>query len=83
MNLLKRLAEEAQGRPTPGSQRPPQPLSYQSFRNERQQAKSVPSSAADSSVSSNVSSVESGNEYSSPQLTRRRVISDESAETSL
>lgn len=84
MNLLRRLAEEAQGHPTPGPQRPPQPPSYQSFRNETQQPNSVPNSIADSSLSSYVSSVESGNEYSSPQLTRRRVISDDNAaETSL
>ncbi|KAI9197925.1 hypothetical protein LWI28_006806 [Acer negundo] len=63
MNLLKRLAEEAQGHPTPEAPRPQQSL-------------------AESSVSSNISSSDSGLEYSSPNMTHRRSMKSEEAEVS-
>ncbi|KAL6952441.1 hypothetical protein U1Q18_040927 [Sarracenia purpurea var. burkii] len=87
MNLLRRLAEEAQGHPTPEAPRPPpQSLVSPSFRNQTQQQDLISrtqqqdlisSSVHDSSVSSNISSTESGIEYSSPQLTHRRVVNVE------
>ncbi|GLT59121.1 hypothetical protein SLA2020_319580 [Shorea laevis] len=55
MNLLKRLAEEAQGQATPEAPRP---------------SPSVP--IPESSVSSNISSLDDDQEYSSPNLTQRR-----------
>uniref|UniRef100_A0A5B7BVP3 Putative Root hair defective 3 GTP-binding protein (RHD3) isoform 2 n=1 Tax=Davidia involucrata TaxID=16924 RepID=A0A5B7BVP3_DAVIN len=82
MNLLRRLAEEAQGRPTPDTPRPPQSLGSQSFRSQTQQPNSESSSIPISSVSSNISSTESGIEYSSPQMTHRRVTNVEEAEFS-
>ncbi|KAK3188901.1 hypothetical protein Dsin_028462 [Dipteronia sinensis] len=63
MNLLKRLAEEAQGHPTPEAPRPQQ-------------------SQAESSVSSNITSSDSGLEYSSPNMTHRRSMKSEEAEVS-
>ncbi|KAJ4846197.1 hypothetical protein Tsubulata_030589 [Turnera subulata] len=70
MNLLRRLAEEAQGRPTPEASRP-QPPTFQTFRNQTQ-PNPLSSSVAESSVSSNITSSEDGVEYSSPSLTQRR-----------
>ncbi|KAM7500350.1 hypothetical protein LguiA_024764 [Lonicera macranthoides] len=83
MNLLRRLAEEAQGRTTPQAQRPTQqpPLvHHQSFRNQTQQPNTGTNSIPVSSVSSNISSTESVtdyNEYSSPQQIRKRVANIE------
>ncbi|XP_059624938.1 protein ROOT HAIR DEFECTIVE 3 homolog 2-like [Cornus florida] len=82
MNLLRRLAEGAQGRPTPEAPRPPQSLGFKSYRNQMQESNPVSSSIPDSSVSSNISSTESGIEYSSPQLTQRRVTNVEQEEFS-
>ena len=83
MNLLRRLAEEAQGRTTPQEQRPTQqpPLvHHQSVRNQTQQPNTGSNSIPVSSVSSNISSTESVNdytEYSSPQPIRTRVTNIE------
>ncbi|KAA8537113.1 hypothetical protein F0562_029591 [Nyssa sinensis] len=81
MNLLRRLAEEAQGHPTPGAPTPSQSVGSQSF-SQTQQPNSLSSSIPISSVSSNVSSTESGIEYSSPQLKHRQVSNVEQAEFS-
>lgn len=82
MNLLRRLAEEGQGYPTPQPpQRPPRPISHQSFKNDHQQSSYVSSTMADTASSSNVTSVDDDPEYSSPQLTRRRVSNGDNAET--
>lgn len=69
MNLLRRLAEEAQGRPTPEA---PMQQSF-SFQNNRNQTQLNPTSSTipESSVSSScMSSTDS--EYSSPNLMHRR-----------
>lgn len=82
MNLLRRLAEEGQGHPTPQPpQRHPRPITHQNFKNEHQQSSSVSSSVADTALSSNVTSIDDDPEYSSPQLMRRRVNNGDSAET--
>ncbi|GLU14081.1 hypothetical protein SLE2022_306720 [Rubroshorea leprosula] len=61
MNLLKRLAEEAQGQATPEAPRPSPSVR-------------IP----ESSMSSNISSLDDDQEYSSPNLTQRRSIKIES-----
>jgi hypothetical protein len=69
MNLLRRLAEEAQGRPTPEA---PMQQSF-SFQNNRNQTQLNPTSSTipESSVSSScISSTDS--EYSSPNLMHRQ-----------
>ncbi|KAM7257902.1 hypothetical protein ACFE04_013643 [Oxalis oulophora] len=66
MNLLKKLAEEAQGRPNPEAQRPYQPLAANSFKNQSQPTSSVTGSIPESSVSSNSSSIDNDVDYSSP-----------------
>lgn len=72
MDILRRLAEEAQGRPTPEAPTQPVSLDSQSFRNETPQPNPVKSSVPESSVSSNISYSDSGMEYSSPNVTHRR-----------
>ncbi|CAK7336936.1 unnamed protein product [Dovyalis caffra] len=71
MNLMRRLAEEAQGHQTPEA---PMQQSY-SFQNIRHQTQQNPTSSTipESSVSSScISSTDSEPEYSSPNLTHRR-----------
>ncbi|KAA3479113.1 protein ROOT HAIR DEFECTIVE 3-like protein 2-like [Gossypium australe] len=81
MNLLKRLAEEAQGHRTPESPRQQQSsVAFQSFRNQSQL--NPTSSIAQSSVSSNVSVSDSSVEYSSPNLMQRRSTKVQEAELS-
>ncbi|KAG4124562.1 hypothetical protein ERO13_D10G047501v2 [Gossypium hirsutum] len=81
MNLLKRLAEEAQGHRTPESPTQQQSsVAFQSFRNQSQLNPS--SSIAQSSVSSNVSVSDSSVEYSSPNLMQRRSTKVQEAELS-
>lgn len=79
MNLLRRLAEEAQGNPTPEPSGPPQHPSIvsQSFKSQTHQQSSVSSSVPESSVSSNISSSDDVIEYSSPNLTYRRATTVE------
>ncbi|CAN1221474.1 Protein ROOT HAIR DEFECTIVE 3 homolog 2 [Linum grandiflorum] len=74
MNLLKRLAEEAQGQGQQQAARPPQEVDSRSFKHEASSSTPVSTVIPDSSssVSSSVSYSESGNEYSSPNLTYRR-----------
>ncbi|KAL0352709.1 UNVERIFIED_CONTAM: protein ROOT HAIR defective [Sesamum angustifolium] len=64
MNILSRLAAEGQEREALSSQE----TTSQSFRNQTWEPESVSSSVPDSSVSS-----ETGSEYSSPQMIKRRV----------
>lgn len=80
MNLLRRLAEEAQGH-TPEAPRPQQSLASQIFRHQTQQ-NPVPSSIPESSVPSNISSTDSDVEYSSPNLMLRRSMETKEAEFS-
>ncbi|KAM2607051.1 hypothetical protein TB2_035660 [Malus domestica] len=82
MNLLRKLAEEAQGNQTPEAQRRPVSLSSQSYRNETPQPNPVTSSFPESSVSSNISSSDTGMEYSSPPLRPRRTANVEEVESS-
>ncbi|KAE8715070.1 Protein ROOT HAIR DEFECTIVE 3-like protein 2 [Hibiscus syriacus] len=70
MNLLKRLAEEAQGHQTPDAPRQQSPLAFQSFKN--QNNLNPTSTIPESSVSSNISTSDVGIEYSSPNLTHKR-----------
>ncbi|XP_043807746.1 protein ROOT HAIR DEFECTIVE 3 homolog 2 isoform X3 [Manihot esculenta] len=70
MNLLRRLAEEAQGHPASEAPRT-HSLDSQSFKNENW-PNPISSMIPESSVSSNVSASDDGIEYSSPHLTRRR-----------
>ncbi|CAN1810157.1 Protein ROOT HAIR DEFECTIVE 3 homolog 2 [Linum perenne] len=75
MNLLKRLAEEAQGQgqqQTPTAPRPPQQVDSHSFKHEASSSTPVSTVIPDSSASSNVSYSDSGMEYSSPNTTYRR-----------
>ncbi|XP_070677381.1 protein ROOT HAIR DEFECTIVE 3 homolog 2-like isoform X1 [Malus domestica] len=81
MNLLRKLAEEAQGNQTPEAQRRPVSLS-QSYRSETPQPNPVTSSFPESSVSSNISSSDTGMEYSSPPLRQRRTANVEEVESS-
>ena len=70
MNLLKRLAEEAQGNSTPeGSES--QNSNAQIFRNQAQKPDPASSTLSNSSVSS-VGSSGGDNEYSSTNLSQRR-----------
>lgn len=81
MNLIRRLAEEAQGHRPPEASRPQQSLASQSFRYEKLPPAGS-SSIPESSVSSNISSSESEFEYSSPNLIRRRSTNILDAESS-
>ncbi|TQD84483.1 hypothetical protein C1H46_029963 [Malus baccata] len=82
MNLLRKLAEEAQGNQTPEAQRRPVSLASQSYRNETPQPNPVTSSFPESSVSSNISLSDTGMEYSSPPLRQRRTANVEEVESS-
>ncbi|KAI8524674.1 hypothetical protein RHMOL_Rhmol13G0166300 [Rhododendron molle] len=83
MNLLRQLAEEAQGHPAPETPSPPHSLASHSLRTQTYQPNlSVSSSVPDSSVSTHISSTEGGVEYSSPHLTHRRGVNVEQAEFS-
>ncbi|KAF5472111.1 hypothetical protein F2P56_008851 [Juglans regia] len=83
MNLLRRVAEEAQGRSTPERERPGPSYSHtsQGFRVQTPWPKPN-SCTAESSVSSNISSPESGVEYSSTGLMHRRTTNIQEAEFS-
>ncbi|WMV14229.1 hypothetical protein MTR67_007614 [Solanum verrucosum] len=72
MDLLRRLAAEAQGNPAPETSRTSQHVASQSFRSQVSSPNPVSSSVPSSSVSSNIST-ENDSEYTSPQLTHRRV----------
>ncbi|XP_042477269.1 protein ROOT HAIR DEFECTIVE 3 homolog 2-like isoform X2 [Macadamia integrifolia] len=76
MNLIRKLAEEAQGRPTPEPPRPAPLLAAHGFQNQTQRMNSVTEAVPDSSVSSNVTATENSVEYSSP-LTHRRSTNTE------
>lgn len=80
MNLLKRLAEEAQGNPTPEG-REPHRSDSQIFRNEVQKPDSVSSSISNSALSS-VGSSEGDNEYSTTNSSQRRRTNVPEAELS-
>lgn len=82
MNLLRRLAEEAQGNPTPQPPRPPPHLASQGPRHQTQQSNPAFSLFPDSSVSSNISSSDGGIEHSSPNLIQRRSTKVEEVEVS-
>ncbi|PNY00852.1 hypothetical protein L195_g024139 [Trifolium pratense] len=69
MNLLKRLAEEAQGNPAP--ERTEQHHSDQTFRNQTQKPDSVSSSISNSGLSS-VGSSDGDSEYSTTNLSQRQ-----------
>ncbi|XP_027088942.1 protein ROOT HAIR DEFECTIVE 3 homolog 2 isoform X1 [Coffea arabica] len=81
MILLRQLAAKAQGHPDHEPATHTQTLASQSFRSQTPTRTTTSSSTMDSSVSSNDSS-ETGGEYSSPQLTRRRVTNVEHEEFS-
>ncbi|KAL3344192.1 hypothetical protein AABB24_023563 [Solanum stoloniferum] len=72
MVLLRWLAAEGQGNPSLGTSRTSQYVSSQSFRSQVNSPNPVSSSVPSSSVSSNIS-IENDFEYTSPQLTHRRV----------
>ena len=80
LNLLRQLAEEAQGHQTPEPPRQQSSLAFQSVRNQSQP--NPTSSIPESSVSSNISVFEGGIEYSSPNLSQRSTKTQE-AELSL
>ncbi|PON62048.1 RHD3/Sey [Trema orientale] len=82
MNLLRRLAEEAQGHPTPQASRQSGSLMPQGFRHQTHPSNPTSNSIPESSVSSNISPSDSGVEYSSPNLTHRRVTNIQEAELS-
>ncbi|KAK9226990.1 hypothetical protein WN943_012038 [Citrus x changshan-huyou] len=81
MNLIRRLAEEAQGQRPPEASRPQQSLASQSFRYQTPPPAGS-SSIPESSVSSNISSSESEFESSGPNLIRRRSTNIPEAESS-
>lgn len=70
MNLLRRLAEEAQGHPAPEALRT-ESLASHSFRSQTQ-PNPMSATIPQSSVSSNISSSHDGVEYTSPNLTHRQ-----------
>ncbi|CAL2252657.1 unnamed protein product [Prunus armeniaca] len=72
MDLLRKLAEEAQGNPAPEAPRRPVSVASQSHRNETPPPNTISSSIPESSVSSNFSSLDGDVEYSSPPLRQRR-----------
>ncbi|KAK6264395.1 hypothetical protein SCA6_019829 [Theobroma cacao] len=80
VNLLRRLAEEAQGHQTAEAPRQQPSMAFQSFRNQSQL--NPTSSIPESSVSSSVSASDGGIEYSSPNLTQRRSTKVQEAELS-
>ncbi|XP_043702768.1 protein ROOT HAIR DEFECTIVE 3 homolog 2-like [Telopea speciosissima] len=79
MNLMRKLAEEAQGGPTPEPPRSAPSVTDHSFQNQTQRTNSVTDSVPDSSESSNVVTTESSVGYSSP-LTHRRSTNTEEPE---
>ncbi|XP_045804709.1 protein ROOT HAIR DEFECTIVE 3 homolog 2 isoform X2 [Trifolium pratense] len=79
MNLLKRLAEEAQGNPAP--ERTEQHHSDQTFRNQTQKPDSVSSSISNSGLSS-VGSSDGDSEYSTTNLSQRQRTNIPQAELS-
>lgn len=81
MNLIRRLAEEAQGQRPPEASRPQQSLASQSFRYQTPPPAGS-SSIPESSVSSNISSSESEFESSGLNLIRRRSTNIPEAESS-
>ncbi|XVF25355.1 hypothetical protein REPUB_Repub13aG0205800 [Reevesia pubescens] len=80
MNLLRRIAEEAQGHQTPEASRQQSTLAFQSSRNQSQL--NPTSSISESSVSSNILASDGGIEHSSPNLTHRRSTKIQEAELS-
>ncbi|GMN60304.1 hypothetical protein TIFTF001_029405 [Ficus carica] len=82
MNLLRRLAEEAQGHPTTQASGQPGSAVSQGFRHQTRPSHPLSNSIPESSVSSNISSSEDGVEYSSPNLTRRRATNIQEPELS-
>ncbi|XP_054777349.1 protein ROOT HAIR DEFECTIVE 3 homolog 2 isoform X2 [Prosopis cineraria] len=72
MNLLKRLAEEAQGRAPSGGTETQNTAASQAFRNETPKPNPVTSSIHQSSSLSSVGSSDGDSEYSSTNLTHRR-----------
>ncbi|XWS12279.1 hypothetical protein CRYUN_Cryun37aG0075900 [Craigia yunnanensis] len=75
MNLLRRLAEEAQGHQTAEAPRQQSLLAFQSVRNQSQLNPTC--SIPESSVSSNISVSDGGIEYSSPNLSQRSARTQE------
>ncbi|KAF5177905.1 Root hair defective 3-like protein [Thalictrum thalictroides] len=73
MNLLMRLAELAQGNPTPEPPTAPTFLTSQSFRSQTQNLVPATESVPDSAVSS-VASSDGGVECTSPMMTRRHTF---------
>lgn len=71
MNLLKRLAEEAQGGNRAPEGTEPQRSAAQIFRNQMERPDSVASSIPNSAVSS-VDSSDGDNEYTTTNLSHRR-----------
>ncbi|KAF4362476.1 hypothetical protein CsatB_001403 [Cannabis sativa] len=82
MNLLRRLAEEAQGGPTPQASGQSGPIISQGFRQQTHGSNPLSSSIPESSISSNISSSDSSVEYSSPNLSHRRPTKIEEPELS-
>ncbi|PON67730.1 RHD3/Sey [Parasponia andersonii] len=82
MNLLRRLAEEAQGHPTPQASGQSGSLMPQGFRHQTHPSNPTSNSIPESSVSSNNLLSDSGVEYSSPNLTHRRATNIQEAELS-
>ncbi|XVF40018.1 hypothetical protein PTKIN_Ptkin01aG0078800 [Pterospermum kingtungense] len=80
MNLLRRLAEEAQGYQTPEAprQQPSPPFQSVSSQSQLNPTSSIP----ESSVSSSISESDGGIEYSSPNLSQRRSTKVKEAEFS-
>ncbi|TQD69438.1 hypothetical protein C1H46_045029 [Malus baccata] len=78
----KKTRRRSQGNQTPEAQRRPVSLSSQSYRSETPQPNPVTSSFTESSVSSNISSSDTGMEYSSPPLRQRRTANVEEVESS-
>ncbi|XP_024022751.1 protein ROOT HAIR DEFECTIVE 3 homolog 2 isoform X2 [Morus notabilis] len=82
MNLLRRLAEEAQGHPTPQASGQSGSAVSQGFRHQTHPSNPLSNSIPESSVSSNISSSDDGVEYLSPILNRRRATNIQEPELS-
>lgn len=82
MNLLRRLAEEAQEYAAPEGRRQSESVVSQSFRQQTPQLNSMSTSIPESSVSSNISSSDDGVECSSPNLTHGQTTNIQEEEIS-
>ncbi|XP_010536351.1 PREDICTED: protein ROOT HAIR DEFECTIVE 3 homolog 2 [Tarenaya hassleriana] len=81
MNLLRKLAEEAQGAATQGAPKPPEYLASQNY-SQQSPSNHISRTIPESSVSSNISASDGDAEYTSPPLVQRRSTKVQESEVS-